>query len=214
MQVDKEVLKELPVDIRQQIEREMRRARGSASSPTSSRPRKKRRGSNEPGCSHWTTPSDDSSNDSSQKQRGGDSSSCGSSQEQRLWSQEERLWSQEEREGDGSSRGSSQEQRRETAVSCERSELQLSFSQVGSGNLCHMSVSYVSVKGQCCCPLVRLYIQERQEYFLRQGQLSVLTHFGNHSTPRVTAVAHKISRSFCQKCRWQVTAKHAYTLRM
>ena len=32
--------------------------------------------------------------------------------------------------------------------------------------------------------------------------------------PRVTTVARKISRSFCQKCRWQVTAKHAYTLRM
>ena len=32
--------------------------------------------------------------------------------------------------------------------------------------------------------------------------------------PRVTAVARKGSRSFCQKCRWQVTAKHAYTLRM
>ena len=32
--------------------------------------------------------------------------------------------------------------------------------------------------------------------------------------PRVTAVALKKSRSFCQKCRWQVTAKHAYTLRM
>ena len=29
--------------------------------------------------------------------------------------------------------------------------------------------------------------------------------------PRVTAVARKKSRSFCQKCRWQVTAKHAYT---
>ena len=32
--------------------------------------------------------------------------------------------------------------------------------------------------------------------------------------PRVTAVARKRSRSFCQKCRWQVTAKDAYTLRM
>ena len=31
---------------------------------------------------------------------------------------------------------------------------------------------------------------------------------------RVTAVARKRSRSFCQKCRWQVTVKHAYTLRM
>ena len=32
--------------------------------------------------------------------------------------------------------------------------------------------------------------------------------------PRVTTVARKRPRSFCQKCRWQVTAKHAYTLRM
>ena len=28
----------------------------------------------------------------------------------------------------------------------------------------------------------------------------------------VTAVARKRPRAFCQKCRWQVTAKHAYTL--
>ena len=32
--------------------------------------------------------------------------------------------------------------------------------------------------------------------------------------PRVTAVACKRSQSFRQKCRWQVTAKHAYTLCM
>ena len=32
--------------------------------------------------------------------------------------------------------------------------------------------------------------------------------------PHVTAVARKRSRSFCQKCRWQVTAKHTYTLPM
>ena len=32
--------------------------------------------------------------------------------------------------------------------------------------------------------------------------------------PRVTAVARKRSRSFCQKCRWQITAKHTCTLRM
>ena len=32
--------------------------------------------------------------------------------------------------------------------------------------------------------------------------------------PRVTTVARKRPRSFCQKCRWQVTAKHAYTLRI
>ena len=30
--------------------------------------------------------------------------------------------------------------------------------------------------------------------------------------PRVTAVARKRPRSFCQKCRWQVTPKHAYNL--
>ena len=30
----------------------------------------------------------------------------------------------------------------------------------------------------------------------------------------VTAVARKRPRSFCQKCRWLVTAKHAYTLCM
>ena len=30
--------------------------------------------------------------------------------------------------------------------------------------------------------------------------------------PRVTAVARKRSLSFCQKCRWQVTAKLAFTL--
>ena len=32
--------------------------------------------------------------------------------------------------------------------------------------------------------------------------------------PCVTTVARKKSRSFCQKCRWQVTAKHAYTIRI
>ena len=32
--------------------------------------------------------------------------------------------------------------------------------------------------------------------------------------PRVTAVARKRPRSFCRKCRWQVTTKHACTLRM
>ena len=53
---------------------------------------------------------------------------------------------------------------------------------------------------------------EQQENFFLQGWLSVLTLI--HSTPCVTAVAHKRSQSFCQKCRWQVTPKHAYTLRM
>ena len=56
--------------------------------------------------------------------------------------------------------------------------------------------------------------QERRENFLLQGQLSVLTLISVSIPPRVTTVAHKRSWSFCQKCRWQVTAKHTYTLPM
>ena len=47
---------------------------------------------------------------------------------------------------------------------------------------------------------------ERRENFLLQGRLSVLL-FRYPFHPRVTTVARKKSRSFCQKCRWQVTAK-------
>ena len=39
------------------------------------------------------------------------------------------------------------------------------------------------------------------------------SYFGTRSTS-VTAVARKWYWSFCQKCRWQVTAKHTCTLRM
>ena len=34
------------------------------------------------------------------------------------------------------------------------------------------------------------------------------SHLGIRSTPRVTAVARKRSRSLCQNCRWQVTRMH------
>ena len=54
-------------------------------------------------------------------------------------------------------------------------------------------------------------LQEWRDNFLLQGRLSVLL-FQYPFHPCVTAVAHKRSRSFCQKCRWQVTAKHTYTL--
>ena len=57
-------------------------------------------------------------------------------------------------------------------------------------------------------------LQEWQENFILQGQFSVLTLFQYPFHPHVTAVACKRSRSFCQKCRWQVITKHAYTLRM
>ena len=46
---------------------------------------------------------------------------------------------------------------------------------------------------------------ERRENFLLQGRLSVLTLI-SVSVPSTT-VARKKSRLFCQKCRWQVTAK-------
>ena len=78
---------------------------------------------------------------------------------------------------------------------------------------------------------------ERQENFLLQGRLSVKVAGSNPCWsggriffsrvdflgwllfrylfhPCVTSVARKRSWSFCQKCRWQVTAKHAYTLCM
>ena len=50
------------------------------------------------------------------------------------------------------------------------------------------------------------------ENFLFQSQLCVLTLIRCLFHPRVTAVARKRPRSFCQKCRWQVTSEHAYTL--
>ena len=52
----------------------------------------------------------------------------------------------------------------------------------------------------------------RRENSLLQGQVYMLTLILVSVRPPVTAVAR--SRSFCQKCRWQVTAKHACTCRM
>ena len=54
--------------------------------------------------------------------------------------------------------------------------------------------------------------QEQRQNFFLQSQLYVLTHIRCPFHPRVTAVARKRPRSFCQKYRWQVTPKHAYTL--
>ena len=51
----------------------------------------------------------------------------------------------------------------------------------------------------------------RQENFLLQGQFS---YFWHQFHPCVTAVACKRSQSFCQQCRWQVTAKCTCALRM
>ena len=55
-------------------------------------------------------------------------------------------------------------------------------------------------------------LQERRENFVLQGQLSVLTLISVSVPP--PRYRSKRSRSFCQKCRWLVTAEHTYTLRM
>ena len=52
----------------------------------------------------------------------------------------------------------------------------------------------------------------QQENFLIPSQLCVLTVIQCPFHPQVTTVAHKWLWSFCQKCTWQVTPKHAYTL--
>ena len=57
-------------------------------------------------------------------------------------------------------------------------------------------------------------LQERPENFLLQVNFLCWLLFRYPFHPSVTAVARKRPRSFRQKCRWQVTAKHAYTLRM
>ena len=54
--------------------------------------------------------------------------------------------------------------------------------------------------------------QEQWENFLLQSQLCVLALIRCPFHPHVTAVARERPRSFCQKCRWQVTHEHAYTL--
>ena len=53
----------------------------------------------------------------------------------------------------------------------------------------------------------------RRIFFSRVNFLSwLLFRYPFHTS--VTTVAHKRPQSFCLKCRWQVTAKHAYTWHM
>ena len=52
----------------------------------------------------------------------------------------------------------------------------------------------------------------KQKVILLQSRLCVLTLIRCPFHPRFTVVARKRPRSFCQKCGWQVTPKHAYTL--
>ena len=55
---------------------------------------------------------------------------------------------------------------------------------------------------------------EQQENLLLEGTFFGIPPPPPHPPPRITAGVHKRSWSFCQKCRWQVTAKHACTLHM
>ena len=57
----------------------------------------------------------------------------------------------------------------------------------------------------------RFESRQEQQVFLLQGKFLcwLLSQYPLHV--HVTTVAHKRSPSFCQKCRWQVTAKHACT---
>ena len=54
--------------------------------------------------------------------------------------------------------------------------------------------------------------QERRENCLLHSQLCVLTLIRWPFQPHVTAMARERPRSFCQKCKWQVTPKHSYSL--
>ena len=53
-------------------------------------------------------------------------------------------------------------------------------------------------------------LERRETFFFSRVNFLCWLLFRYPFHPRVTAVARKRPRSFCQKCRWQVTAKHAY----
>ena len=57
-------------------------------------------------------------------------------------------------------------------------------------------------------------LQEQREIFWSKVSFLCWLLFRYPFHPRVTAAACKRSRSFCQKYRWKVTAKHACTLGM
>ena len=72
-------------------------------------------------------------------------------------------------------------------------------------------------KGSGDSPAVERWFEsrhKRRENFLLQGQLSVLTFISVSILPPCYRSTCKIFQSFCQKCRWQVTAKHTSTLRI
>ena len=82
---------------------------------------------------------------------------------------------------------------------------------------------YVPTTGSCYAPANAQWLERRTRdrkvagsspgriggiKKILRGQLSVLTLISVSVPPRVTAVARKKSRSFCQKCKWLVTSNH------
>ena len=88
---------------------------------------------------------------------------------------------------------------------------------------CHQLINRPATHGSQDSLLVKVLDSELKGYelkpwhkglenFLLQTCLCVLTLIRCLFHPRVTTVARKRPQSFCQKCRWQVTCKHAYIL--
>ena len=84
---------------------------------------------------------------------------------------------------------------------------------------------FVSTCSAFCADLVRYPFQPRVIAVARKRSRSFGEFFSTGSAfcadlfwypfhPRVIAVPRKKSRSLSQKCKWQVTAKHTYTIRM
>ena len=91
-------------------------------------------------------------------------------------------------------------------VSCLALALHSVFCIVYLGNRASLLVRAPDSRSRGC------KFESLRENFLLQSQLCVLTLLLCPFHPRVTAVARKRPKSLCQKCRWQVTPKHSYTL--
>ena len=59
---------------------------------------------------------------------------------------------------------------------------------------------------------VRILAGVVAEFSSPESTLCADSHSVFAPPPRLAAVEHERSQSFCQKCRWQVTPKHACTI--
>ena len=104
-----------------------------------------------------------------------------------------------------------QQQQKQRQQQQKRQELALSGPSIrmGSGDSSVVRAPDSWLKGRGFESLL-----ERRDNFFLRGQLFGRLLFRYPFHPRVTAVVRRRPRSFCLKRRRQVTAKHAYTLRM